>query len=438
LEYFPLFFATQRLGAMLVPMNYRLAAPEISYIVADCAPKLLIHQRQFQELIGKLDPKCLPKHLLHFDGNDSMISILDAAQDLPLIEMTKDIETPIMILYTSGTTGNPKGAMLTHRSVFWNSVNTTLRLNLTQKDVTLAFLPLFHTGGWNVLSTPLLHRGAKSILLHKFDPVQVLNLCEKEGVTILFGVPTMMDMMYHTPQFPKTNLKSVRYAIVGGEPMPIPLIKLWEEKGIPIRQGFGMTEFGPGIFSLNEEDSIRKSGSIGFPNFYVDVKIIDDNGQELTEPEQVGELLLRGPACMTGYWNRPEETAKTIQNGWLHTGDLVRKDAEGYYYVVGRKKEMYISGGENVYPAEVEKFLRTNPKIREVAVIGVPDPKWGEVGKAYLALHEGQTLTEKELLDFCLGSLAKYKIPKHVRFMKELPKGDSGKILKRALVDLKD
>ncbi|MCM2278180.1 MAG: long-chain fatty acid--CoA ligase [Oligoflexia bacterium] len=436
LEFFPLFYATQRLGAILVPMNFRLAPREIAHILGDSAPKLLIHQRQFQEVVDKLDRAALPAQLLHFDGDDSLSTALTATEDRPLIEMGFGPETPILILYTSGTTGSPKGAILTQGSVFWNSINTGLRLNLIQSDVTLAFLPLFHTGGWNVLTTPLLHRGGKSILVRKFDPERVLQLCDSEGVTILFGVPTMMDMMYRTPLFTKASLKTVRYAIVGGEPMPVDLIRTWEAKGIPIRQGYGLTEFGPSVFSLNEEDSIRKIGSIGFPNFYIDVKIVDNDGRELSGADEIGELLLRGPACMAGYWNRPEATAATIQDGWLRTGDLVRRDAEGYFYVVGRKKDMYISGGENVYPAEIEQFLRSHPKIHEAAVIGVPDARWGEVGKAFLTLHPGQALTEQEMAEYCLGNLAKYKIPKYFRFVKELPKGDSGKILKRALAEL--
>jgi len=214
--------------------------------------------------------------------------------------------------------------------------------------------------------------------------------------------------------------------------MPLQLIKVWQEKGVPIRQGYGLTEFGVNVFSLNEADAIRKIGSIGFPNFYIDAKIVDDNNNELGN-DQVGELALRGPVCTPGYWNNPEATAAAIKDGWFHTGDLVRRDAEGYYYVVDRKKDMFISGAENVYPAEVEHFLRTHPAIREVAVVGVQDEKWGEVGKAFVVLKREMKLSVDDVLAFCSGNLAKYKIPKHVEFLNELPKSDSGKILKRAL-----
>jgi fatty-acyl-CoA synthase len=436
-EYVALFFAAQRLQAILVPVNFRLTGREVAHILKDSEAKLLIHQRQFQDVIHQIQqnhPDSLPKSLMHFDGADSVSAICEdttlPSDHLPMDSVT--METPCMILYTSGTTGTPKGAIITQGMIFWNSVNTTLRLNLSQSDVTLSFLPFFHTGGWNVLTTPFLHRGGQVILLKKFDSDRILKLCESEKISILFGVPTMLDMMKLSPLFKQVDLKAVRYAIVGGEPMPIDLIQAWQDRGIPIRQGFGLTEFGPNVFSLNEEHSTAKIGSIGFPNFYIDARIVDENGKELG-PDEIGELVLRGPMCTPGYWKNPEATAQTICNGWLHTGDLVRRDTEGFYYVVGRKKDMYISGGENVYPAEIEQFLRTHPDIREVAVIGVKDEKWGEVGKAFIVTHSGKPLDTAELTSFCQQSLAKYKTPKQFAFLPELPKGDSGKILKRSL-----
>ncbi|PIS10645.1 MAG: AMP-dependent synthetase, partial [Bdellovibrio sp. CG10_big_fil_rev_8_21_14_0_10_47_8] len=317
----------------------------------------------------------------------------------------------------------------------WNSINTTLRLNISQHDCSVIFLPFFHTGGWNVLTTPFFHRGARIIFLKKFDADRVLDLSDKEGATILFGVPTTMDMLARSNLFPSVKLDKVRYAIVGGEPMPIELIQTWHQRGIAIRQGYGLTEFGPNVFSLNEEDAIRKIGSIGFSNFYIETKVVDDHGQ-LVGPDQVGELWLKGPMCMTEYWNNPKATAETITDGWLHTGDLVRQDMDGYFYVVGRKKDMFKSGGENVYPAELEKVIRTLPGVREVAVIGVPDRKWGEVGKAFITLEPTATLTEQDLIGHCVKNLAKFKVPKFYSFIAELPKGDSGKILKRKLLDL--
>jgi fatty-acyl-CoA synthase len=314
-------------------------------------------------------------------------------------------------------------------------VNTTLRLNLVQTDVTLTFTPLFHTGGWNVLTTPFLHRGAKLVLLRKFDPERVLRLCDEVGVTVLFGLPTIMELLRRSPAFAEARLDTVRYAIVGGEPMPVERIRFWHDRGIPIRQGYGLTEFGPNVFSLQEEHAERKIGSIGFPNFYIEARVVDDQGRELPA-DAVGELALRGPVCTPGYWNDPQATAAAIRDGWFHTGDLVRRDEEGFFFVVDRKKDMYKSGGENVYPAEVEAFLRTHPAVREVAVVGVPDPQWGEVGRAFVVAEPGSALDSAALLEYCAGRLAKFKTPRHVTLVAQLPRGDSGKILKRALRDV--
>ena len=447
-EYVFLFFALQRLGAILVPVNFRLTGREIAHILQDSGAETVVYQKQFEPTLMAAGASVVPDKRWLFDGEDSLTSFIKKETNefksggsddrvrigTPswAVPMENDFEAPCMILYTSGTTGAPKGAIITYKMLHWNSINTGLRLNITQNDVQLGFLPFFHTSGWNVLVTPFVHHGAKTVFLKKFDPLRVLELCEKERVTILFGVPTTMDMMARTDLFKNVDLSSVRFAIVGGEPMPIDLCRIWEEKGVPIRQGFGLTEFGPNVFSLNEEDSIRKVGSIGFPNFYIEAKVVDDNGNEVPTGE-IGELILRGPVCTPGYWKNPEATAQAIKDGWFYTGDLVRRDEEGYFYVAGRKKDMFISGGENVYPVEIERFLSTHPAIREVAVIGVPDPKWGEVGKAYIALNEGASLTAEEVLAFCEGNLAKYKIPKYVEFLPELPKGDSGKILKRKL-----
>lgn len=432
-EYVFLFFAAQKIGAILVPVNFRLTAREIGLILGDCAPVLFVFQRQFDDIAEEAAQAHPDARRIAFDGPDS-ITVRMFNESLPAVSLPQDenFDAPVMVLYTSGTTGVPKGAIITHGMLFWNSINTSMRLNLVQQDVTLTFAPFFHTGGWNVLTTPFLHRGAHVILLKRFDPAEVLRLCDSAGVTILFGVPTMMDRMYHDEAFAAASLDTVRYAIVGGEPMPVALIRSWQEKGVPIRQGYGLTEFGPNVFSLNEEDAIRKIGSIGFPNFYVDTRIVDDDGRDLPAG-QVGELLLRGPMCMPGYWNNPVATAATIREGWLHTGDLVRRDEEGFHYVVDRKKDMFISGAENVYPAEIEHYLRTFPAVQAVAVIGVPDEKWGEVGKAFIVLKPGASASEAEILEYCHGNLAKYKIPKYVVFLDTLPVSDSGKILKKQL-----
>lgn len=431
LEYVFLFFAAQRLGAILVPVNYRLTPREVEHILVDSSPKVLVYHPEFQDLVDQISTESSPSRVLPLFGTGSYVSLAAGATgaETPFAAEPSDAA---MIIYTSGTTGAPKGALLSHEMLFWNSVNTTLRLNINQGDCTVIFLPFFHTGGWNVLTTPFLHRGAKIVLLKKFDAERILRLSAEEKATLLFGVPTTMDMMTRTPAFQTADLSSIRYAIVGGEPMAVELIETWHTKGIPVRQGYGLTEFGPNVFSLNEQDAIRKIGSIGFPNFYVQARVVDEIGREVATGH-VGELVLRGPMCMKGYWGNDRATVEAIRDGWLHTGDLVRCDDEGYFFVVGRKKDMFKSGGENVYPAELEKVIRSLPGVREVAVVGVPDEKWGEVGKAFV-VRESDGLTEDSLRAHCARNLAKFKIPKHFAFIDELPKSDSGKILKRALL----
>lgn len=421
LEYIVLYFALHRLDAILVPINYRLTEREVRHILNDCQPQLIVYQEQYQSLLpGSYSKTTLADFILE-SSKSPRHEGFDAKP-----------ESASMILYTSGTTGSPKGAVLSLKMLFWNSINTSLRLNISQTDNAVIFLPLFHTGAWNVLMTPFLHRGAHIIVLKKFDADQILLLSEKNKSTLLFGVPTTMDMMMRSPAFHQVNLKSLRYAIVGGEPMPLELIQKWHQKGIAIRQGYGLTEFGPNVFSLNEEHALSKMGSIGFPNFYCQAKLVDDQDHELGA-DQVGELLLKGPMSMSHYWNNPKATEETFINGWLRTGDLARRDQQGFYYIVGRKKDMFKSGGENVYPAELEKVIRQYPGIREAAVIGVPDEKWGEVGKAFVSLEQSIHWDESALRDHCLKNLAKFKVPKYFEVLADLPKGDSGKILKRAL-----
>lgn len=434
LEAVVLFFASLRSGSILVPVNFRLTGREIGHILGDSGADLLVIQDAF---MASIDGAAKPKHLWSFESLQfEVAAALREIRAGRLGETARTLATdenkPCMILYTSGTTGAPKGALITPKMLHWNSLNTTLRLNISQNDVFVSFLPFFHTAGWNVLLTPFVHRGAKTVLTRKFDADRILELCESEKATIMFGVPTTMEIMSRSPRFAKVDLSKVRYAIVGGEPMPIELIRTWQKKGVPIRQGFGMTEFGPGVFSLNEEDALRKIGSIGFPNFYVETRIVNSTGDDV-EVAEIGELLLRGPVCTPGYWKNEKATKASIVEDWFHTGDLVRVDTEGYFYVAGRKKDMFISGGENVYPVEVENVLSQHPAVREVAVIGVPDAKWGEVGRAYIAVIANQTVTADDVLSFCADKLAKFKIPKEVRFLADLPKGDSGKILKRNL-----
>ncbi len=433
IEYLFLYFAVQQIGAVLVPVNFRLSAREIEFILSDCSAQLLIIHEQYRALLKEMVAENVPAKQMSMNELPSVVNDSSLLSS-PLPDVVK-FDDPCMILYTSGTTGRPKGALITNKMVFWNSINTEMRLNITSNDVTLTFAPFFHTGGWHVLTTPFIHHGATIVFMNSFNADRVVELCDKEKVTVLFGVPTMMKMMSETAAFGSSTMESVRFAIVGGEPMPIPQIELWQKKGVPIRQGFGLTEVGPNCFSLPEEDAIRKKGSIGFPNFYIETKIVKDSG-EAAGVNEPGELLLRSPVVTPGYWNNPKATEEAIVDGWFHTGDIVRCDVEGYFYVVDRKKDMFISGAENVYPAEIEHFLYTHSDVAEAAVVGVPDEKWGEVGKAFIVLKKESTTAAEDFRAFCTGQLAKYKIPKYFALIGELPKGHSGKILKRALKEM--
>jgi fatty-acyl-CoA synthase len=270
------------------------------------------------------------------------------------------------------------------------------------------------------------------VLMRGFDPAGCLRLIAAERVTVLFAVPTMFQMLLDDPGFAPADFASVRFFISGGAPCPIPLIRAYQARGVPFRQGYGLTEVGPNCFTLQPDDAIRKAGSVGQPNFHLDARIVDDEGQDV-RPDATGELVLRGPAVCAGYWNNPAATAAALRDGWFHTGDLARRDAQGYYFIVGRKKELIISGGENIYPAEVEELLYAHPAVAEVAVIGVPDSKWGEVGRAVVALKPGGTTTADELISFCQGKIAKYKIPKSVVFVEQLPRNSMGKVVREEL-----
>jgi len=334
-------------------------------------------------------------------------------------------------MYTSGTTGIPKGALLSHQKTFYNTFNAVLYFDITSKDLMLVNMPLFHSGGLNISAVPILYTGGTAVIQKSFDPQQALSLIEKHRITLAMMVPTMINFMLKQGDIDNYDLSSMKTLMVGGEPIPLSLIKAYQDRNIPIRQVFGQTETSIQLW-LSEEDAIRKIGSVGKPVFHADVRVVDKSGKDVF-PGEVGEIVLNGPTQMLGYWNDPKLTAETIKDGWLHTGDLATVDEEGFVYMVDREKDMYISGGENVYPAEIERVLGENPKILEVAIIGVPDEKWGEVGKALIVLKDGEKMTEDEAIEFLRGKLAKYKIPKYAEFTSEFPKTASGKIKKTEL-----
>lgn len=429
-HYVDLFFAVAKLGAIFTPINWRLAVPEMEYILNDAQPKVVLYEEEFSPQANALR-SVYPQA--------EWVSLADYEERLgssPIVESTAEVklEDQHTIFYTSGTTGRPKGAILPHRMILWNSVNTIVSWGLTSADVFPVFTPMFHSGGFNVGLVPMIHVGGTAILVRKFEPKSALRLIEKERATIVFMVPTMFQMLAEDPEFWHTDWSSVRFAISGGAPCPLELIKLYQSRGIVFKQGFGMTEVGVNCFSMTDEEAFRKPGSVGRPIFHSAVKIVDESGRELGD-EEVGELVISGPHVCAGYWRKPKETEETIVEGWIHTGDLAKRDKDGFYYIVGRKKEMFISGGENVYMAEVEMVLNAHPKVREAAVIPIPDPKWGEVGRAIIVLKPGETATEEEIKAFCEGKLARYKIPKSVVFTEEpLPRNPYGKLLRAELI----
>ncbi|HEX6269010.1 MAG TPA: long-chain fatty acid--CoA ligase [Anaerolineales bacterium] len=436
-EHLDVLFACGKLGAIHTALNWRLHWQELLEIFQYTKPKLLVYSDDFKDNVANLlTDYQLP--ILHLDGNglanslhfeSTIQSTSDSTVTCPSLE-TKDIAA---LIFTGGTTGLPKAAQVSHRMIAWNTLNTVIH-DVTHNDIYLNVFPMFHTGGLFVYTLPQVIFGGTTIFIRQFDPEQILTLLEREHVTIFAAVPTMYQMLTTAPNWDEADLSSLRFCTSGGAPLPVPLVeKYTREKNIRFKQGFGMTEFGPGIFALAPEDAIRKAGSIGRPNFFVDAKIVDD-GNNFLGPNKAGELVLKGPSYCSGYFNNPEATAQAVdERGYFHTGDIAQYDEEGYFYIVDRKKDMFISGGENVYPAEIEKVLYQHPAVHMCAVIGLPDPKWGEVGKACVVLKPGQSATEEELLKFMTERLAKYKVPKSVNLMESLPISAAGKILKREL-----
>ena len=436
-EHLDLFFACSKLGAVHTALNWRLHWQELLEIFQYTNPKILVFSDDFKEGVSNLVSH-FPLSTLHLDGIGIQGSLpfeptLQSASDFAVTCEDLEAEDTAALIFTGGTTGLPKAAQVSHRMIAWNTLNTVIH-DVTHNDVYLNVFPMFHTGGLFVYTLPQVIFGGTTILIRAFDPAQVLTLLEREKVTIFAAVPTMYQMLTTASNWESANLSALRFCTSGGAPLPVPLVeKYTKEKNIRFKQGFGMTEFGPGIFALAPEDAIRKAGSIGRPNFFVDAKIVGEQNQFLG-PNEAGELVLKGPSYSSGYFNNPEASQAAVdERGYFHTGDVAQYDDEGYFYIVDRKKDMFISGGENVYPAEIEKVLYQHPSVHMCAVIGLPDPKWGEVGKACVVLKPNQTASEEELLKFMTERLAKYKVPKSVALMDALPISAAGKILKREL-----
>ncbi len=439
IESLDLFFATGKLGAILVPYNIRLAPAELTYLIEKTSPTIMFYDPTIKEKVMKSrETVKIPLYIAMgsetVDGDQSYLEFTQEEEKTNIERPIVHFEDPHLILFTGGTTGLPKGAVLSHRMIFWNSINTILTWNLHPDEVEPLLFPLFHTGGWNVLFLPCYHQGGKTILMGDFDPDETLRLIEKEKCTIVVGVPTMFHMMSMSPNFQTANFEAVKIFISGGAACPEEVMKRYWEKGKLMKMGYGLTEAGPNNFYLPEDKIKQHPLSVGYPVFHNDLKIVNPKtGTECPQGE-VGELLIKGPHIFSGYWEEPEETKKAIRSdGYMHTGDLVKQDENGFFYIVGRSKEMYISGGENIYPVEIEEALYKNEAVALAAVIGVPDEKWGEVGKAYVTLKPGKSIKETEIRKYLTERLAKYKIPRYIVIKEELPLSAAGKILKREL-----
>jgi len=427
-DVFEALFACAKLTAILVPLNWRLAVPELQYIVDDCRPQVLIYEDTYAAVSGEL---AAPVKLQLGAEYAAAKAASDPGGVAPV---TATHDDPWAIMYTSGTTGHPKGAIVTHGMFFWNAINIGHAVGLTAKSTNLNVLPTFHTGGLNLYTTPCLHLGARSINLREFDPGRVLELLESGEITHFFGVPAIYQFLAEHQDWERAELSRVESWACGGAPMPVALLERYAARGVVIRQGMGLTETSPTVFLTDEAHAISKVGSVGKPALHTEIRVVDEDGADVGVDE-VGELWVRGPNVTPGYWDLPEANESSFTEGWLHTGDAARIDEDGYVFIVDRWKDMYISGGENVYPAEVEQVLFHHDNVLDVAVIGAPDERWGEVGIAVVVPRDVDVFEAAELLAFCGGKLARYKIPKRAVTVEELPRNAAGKVLKRQLKD---
>ncbi len=441
-EFTEAFFAIAKIGAIVVPLNWRLVADELAFILSDSGAATLIYDEDFQSLVADLQGRgtdaTAVRHWVEVNRTGKPAAFARIYDDIQAD--ATDEEPPIgasdgddaYIMYTSGTTGLPKGVVHTHDSVLWALFTIALTADIRYRDRYAIVLPLFHVGAL----TPLVgnvQRGMTSILMRAFDPVRLYETIAEERVSVLLAVPAMLNFMLQVPDLGKYDCSSLRWIMSGAAPVPVTLIEAYAKRGIEIHQVYGLTESGGPACLISPEDAIAKAGSTGKPFFHTDVRVVDDAGHDCP-PGTPGEVLVRGKHVMKGYWNRPEATAETIRDGWLHTGDVATIDAEGFVFINDRKKDMIISGGENIYPAEIENVILSHPKVREVAVIGQPSAKWGESPLA-IVVKSDPSLTESEVVEWSRGKLAGYKRPRTVHFVDEIPRNPAGKILKRVLRD---
>jgi len=431
-EFIEVLFATARIGAMLVPLNWRLATPELDYQLADAGARVLFTAPEQRDLVAGLTSDIPAARRVGFGPQYEALLVESSAVPIPETEQARFTD-PHLILYTAGTTGRPKGAMLTHANHFWNSVNMATPVGITPFDTTITTLPMFHSGGIGLYTVPMIHLGGRVVVIRAFEPERLLALVREHAVKLIFGVPAIWLELLKQPDFDATHLPSLRFCVSGGAPHPMAIIDGVADRGFTFLQGYGLTETAPGGTLMPIADWRRKAGTAGKPAMHVELRVVRDDGRPCAADE-IGEVQFSGPNVFAGYWNRPDATAEAFTpDGWFKTGDLGRLDDEGFLTLVDRKKDMVITGGENVYSAEVEDVLFAHPAVAEAAVIGIPDPKWGESVFAVVVLRPGMHATPDELISHSRSQLAKYKTPKGVAFVDSLPRNAAGKVLKREL-----
>lgn len=439
-EFLDAFFAAGKSGIVLVPLSTRLTPNELEVIVRDSGARALIYDGDHRATVRRLRPRVDVEFWLALDERDQ-------EDDLDFAEMvlTRGAgssvhrrcrpEDPYCLLYTSGTTGRPKGVITPHRQVAWNAYNTVLCWQLSEDDTSSIFTPLYHAGGLGAFLTPLILAGGTLVLHAGFDAGEVWRAIEEHRCTVVLGVPTIWKLLADAPEFETVHLGHVRWFISGGAPLPRHLIDVFRKRGVVLRQGYGLTEVGVNCFTMTSEDAYEKAGSVGRPMMFTEAMVADEAGQSLP-PGEVGELCFRGPHVSAGYWNNPQATAEVMDGrGWFHTGDMATCDEDGFFYIAGRSKDMFISGGVNVYPAEIENQLLQHREVSDAAVVGAPDDTWGEVGVAFVVMREGIDLNPDELAGFLSGRLARYKIPKRFVVVAELPRTPYGKVVKAELAE---
>jgi fatty-acyl-CoA synthase len=431
---FEIFFAAGRLGAIFVPLSTRLVPNEIACLLDDAGPGALCYGPEQEDFIRQLSPATRGAGILvpiHGDQPGSLAGLVDAGRDLPPVTAEVKLSDVAVILYTSGTTGRPKGAVLSHANLTFNTMNQLAHADVLSSDIALCMSPLFHATGLGQVSLPTIFKGGTVVIAPKFDVGAILATIAGQRIASFSAVPTMLQMLCDHPDFARTDLSSLRYVIYGGSAVAERVAVAWQRRGVHILQGYGMTEASPGVYLAVPDGAAARPVSIGFPHFFTDVSITPLAGQE---PEgKSGELLVRGLNVSSGYWNRPAATAAAFPDGWFRSGDVIRVADDGWAYVVDRIKDIIISGGENIYPAEVETRIASLPGIVDCALIGVPDARWGEVGLAFVVVSASGAWTEQALRDALRGELAAFKIPKHVHFVDQLPRTATGKVRKQDL-----